>query len=259
MNRSFFVQICYELLPVSSSGHVEIARYFFNFDYSFVYDLLAHLPTAFIIILFFFIFMQDVCFSSLNSIKKFFLILFSIIFITFFSALPSLYSFFLKAPFCSFTMPLWFGFLLTTIILFSFIPFSHSKNKESIMVKDMFVMTMAQTFTAAIPGVSRFALTLYIGKLLGYSARWNFFFTLLLNIGISCAGGCFCLLLYLIKGSTVFGVFCWTYKDSFLLCMSMIVAFMQLVIVWELYRKNTLWVLAFYELIITIIAFYYGL
>lgn len=175
-----FLQGVTEFLPISSSGHLFLAKKILgteNISLSFV--LLVHLATFFSILIFFF---KDIKQLFFNAFQQKGLILNLLV-----SLIPTLTAglFFKSFVEQSFEKNLIsFGFLVSGVLLFSlFFIKQKQKTLEKMTVLQAFLIGVMQAL-AVLPGFSRSALTITAGLYCGLSARSAVFFSFLISLPV---------------------------------------------------------------------------
>jgi undecaprenyl-diphosphatase len=254
-------QIILESLPISSSGHLklleilnqkfEIFFYISLKDFGLNFEIL-HLPSIFVIFVFFYKEFNRLIFFAFRSFGNFFKVL-NFIFI---ADLVTSLLYILKKMHI-FRLPLSVGFLVTGCILF-FSVFSRDDNIDINFwdSKRAFILGLVQG-VALLPGISRFATVFVASKYLGYSDKDSFFITFLIELPL--------LVLGVLKG------FVCLYFDGNLInfeninllmylviIMSSIFSYRCLAFVKEIIEKNKFWMISFYMLIPALVSFLMG-
>lgn len=252
MNILFFIQIILELLPISSSGHINIICKLIDdlYPLSFMEDLFAHLPTAIIqlfLAFYFFISQQDINF--MHKIKNLFNI--SI------SAIPTAIIILLIKKISKYVyidIPIYYGLMITSYLLFSLMKTRNKKNiKEDISMNEGLLLGILQGF-AIIPGVSRFAVFLFSCKMMNFSHRYSFFLAMISNIGLS-FGGLVYAFINIYYFNTPYNLI-WNMNDTMLLIFSSILAYFALFLTYKLYIKNKFIYLGIYEFLLSIYCYF---
>ena len=175
-----FLQGITEFLPISSSGHLFLAKKLMNTEeLSLSFVLLVHLATFFSILLFFFKDIQQLIVNFFHQPPLFFKILVSLT--------PTLIVglFFKSFVEQSFEKNLIsFGFLISGILLISlFFIKPKQKTLEEMSFLQAFLIGVMQAL-AVLPGFSRSALTITAGLYCGLSARSAVFFSFLISLPV---------------------------------------------------------------------------
>ena len=175
-----FLQGITEFLPISSSGHLFLAKKLMNTEeLSLSFVLLVHLATFFSILLFFFKDIQQLIVNFFQQPPLFFKILVSLT--------PTLVVglFFKSFVEQSFEKNLIsFGFLISGILLISlFFIKPKQKTLEEMSFLQAFLIGVMQAL-AVLPGFSRSALTITAGLYCGLSARSAVFFSFLISLPV---------------------------------------------------------------------------
>lgn len=166
-----FIQGIAEFLPISSSGHLNLAQYFFKIEPSLTLDIFLNTAT-FLSVLFFFRKQLKYFFTNLK-------------FIIIASIPAALVGFFLKDQVDSIFADIHllpFFFVLGSILVFS-TKFFGSKD-EQLSYKKAIIIGLFQAI-AILPGVSRAGATIFAGLLLGLAPIQAFNFSFCLFIPAS--------------------------------------------------------------------------
>jgi undecaprenyl-diphosphatase len=251
MNILIFVQIFYELLPVSSSGHVAL----YNLLYpaitplTFFEDICAHIPTLLIIVLFFY----QTCISWFfyhshkRKLKDVAILLVCVCAGACGIGIKKIIS-----QYTSLSIPLWYGFLCTSFLLiYSYDLLLRKNEREYLEFKDVGYLAFSQLF-ALIPGVSRFMITISTCLFLGMSKRYSLCVTFATECLLILGGLVLSVLLFFIKGSCAIN---FVSIDLFFIFSIGLISLLLFSTVIYMYKKNTLWLIAFYEIFITIVTF----
>lgn len=287
------VQIVLESFPVSSSGNVALLMGFLSklIDVNQVPALcqqflfFLHGPTIIVLGVFFFKQWRTYCVklfpftftlqrNTKHDASVYPLVVFGFItnaITVFFYALNHYFAF---TDFCP--VPLWLGFLITTLLLFAtvFIPvFSNSKlyshssfrgeqceavgsrgnNKNHLNPFSTGVLLgLAQSVAFFVPGISRFASTFVVGRWIGFAPMQALEYSFLIEMPLITAG--------FLKG------FWWIIKTpeghamitmSFLITLiaSTIFAYLGLMFVARLVAQNKIWLFGFYTGLLAVISF----
>ena len=185
-----FLQIVLESLPVSSSGNVKLLPEVFSFFYTIEplaslppgFDFFLHGPTILIVGLFFFK-------TWWRYLKGFFTFEHESVRIVAFCIVVDIitaawYVFFLYSEIQF--LPLWVGFLITSLALLS-LRFCSVKNNKVITMRQAFILGVVQGVTL-LPGLSRFALTFCAGRWLGIARMRAFELSFLIAWPLMLAG-----------------------------------------------------------------------
>jgi undecaprenyl-diphosphatase len=155
-----------EFLPISSSGHLNLAQYFFKLQPSLTFDIFLNTAT-FLSVLFFFrkqikYFFQNIIFIIIASIPA------GLVGILFKDQVNSIFSDIKLLP---------FFFILSSIFVFSTKFFAQKETKLN--YKKAIIIGIFQAI-AILPGVSRAGATIFAGLLLGLAPieAFNFSFCL---------------------------------------------------------------------------------
>ncbi|MCZ0933205.1 MAG: undecaprenyl-diphosphate phosphatase [Oligoflexia bacterium] len=175
-----FLQGVTEFLPISSSGHLFLAKKLLNTEeLSLSFVLLVHLATFFSILVVFFKDIKQLFFKFFQQPLLFFKLLISLI--------PTLIVglFFRSLVEQSFEKNLIsLGFLISGILLFSlFFIKQKQKSLEKMSFLQAFLIGVMQAL-AVLPGFSRSALTIIAGLYCGLSARSAVFFSFLISLPV---------------------------------------------------------------------------
>lgn len=191
-----FLQIIFESLPISSSGNVilwsiciaRLANWFQIVEISKNIDFIMHGPTLIIIVIFFrkqLLALYNRCIYEDGFIKK--IVMFMI------CADSVTCTWFLWFAYYKVMMPLWIGFLITALFLFSLtlikkdstqilVPSENYQGTDiSWSMKNGLLLGFLQGI-ALMPGVSRFALTFVGARWLQFSAYDALFVSFLLQM-----------------------------------------------------------------------------
>ncbi len=248
------MQIIFESLPVSSSGNVllwiPVLQKFLDLKSSeyvlLDFDFLLHIPTLFIIGLFFFqvgvprlapmyrrysrLVMLTGCCVVADTATVSFYFLWKAVGTTFFS--------------------LWVGFLCTTVVLASvrFFPLKQKKNELS--YRDALILGVVQGI-ALLPGISRFASTLVVGIWLGYSYEKSFMYSFLIQVPL--LGAALVKGLWSLAHAQTYAPF---NEPAFYVVLlgASAVSFCVFLYVFAMVKRKTIWVFAWYTALLTVIA-----
>ncbi len=239
-----------EFLPISSSGHILIGRYFFNINHPGInIEVFLHTGTLLSIILFWY---KDILYeiNEVKNGKSFFII--SLIIGTIPAGVIGLtFSSFIEDYFFNSSLSfLSYNYLLLGVILFSS-KFIKNNSNESISYKNAFLIGIAQAF-AILPGLSRSGLTIVMAMYLGISFKSATKFSFLLAIPI----------LVFATFDTMLSDYSNFYNNinstqiviGFIL--SFVVGYLTLGLLQRIIKNQKLWYFSFYCLIIGLILFY---
>ena len=175
-----FLQGITEFLPISSSGHLFLAKKILNTEnISLSFVLLVHLATLFSILLFFFKDIKQLLANFFQQPLLFVKILVSLI-PTFFVGL--FFKSFVEQSFEKNLIS--FGFLASGLLLFSLFFLKQKQNSlEAMSFPQAFLIGLMQSL-AVLPGFSRSALTITAGLYCGLSARSAVFFSFLISLPV---------------------------------------------------------------------------
>lgn len=178
-----FVQLIAETMPISSSGHVQLANsYYDQYKNSYTNASLRlpawwidciHMPTVLLLLFFLWNRYQEL-FKELTSKKLIDYFLIIII-----ADLITTMSYFFIVPFLP-KIPLYVGFMITSLILLlTSYNFEGFLQLPTLMKGILF--GIAQTISL-IPGISRFATLFLMAKILGYNSYYAFFLTWIIGL-----------------------------------------------------------------------------
>jgi undecaprenyl-diphosphatase len=255
MNSIILIQILYELLPVSSSGHCLIYQKLFPMTQplSFEENIFAHIPTIIIISIIFFPVFKSWYFYYQNKKKL-------LDIVSFFSiAMIGSFGFVIKKLLLQFNyfincnIPLWYGFLLTTCMLFISKDILENNNfKEHLNFKDIIFIGFFQIISL-IPGISRMMSTIIASSLRGISKRYTMCIVIATEIFLILGGIGILFLKSIFFKNNIFALQV-SYIDIYMILATGIISYFLFHITLYLYKKNKLFKIGFYEMIITCIA-----
>lgn len=228
------VQGLTEFLPVSSSGHLNLLQYFFHFHPSLYLDVILNTATL-LAVLFFFRKKASFFFSHL----KFILI----------GTLPAAAIGFFLTPYSESIFSqirlLPFFFLITSFFVFS-LKFLPRQDKQLTLIK-AFIIGLFQAL-ALFPGISRSAVTLFAGSLLGLSPLTAFNFSFALFIPVSLGA----LLLNLPQINQIA-----LSLDNLVLVLTLtfFVGLLALKLTQQLVKKHHLWLFSLYTFTLSLVLF----
>lgn len=254
LNILFYVQLITEFLPISSSGHVQLFQLIFKNipNLNWTNDYIAHFP-AFIISLiifrkdFFNFFFEN---KGINFFKNtFFAFIFTFIPIIFFIIKKKTNALFFVSK-----IPFYYGMIITSYLLFiSYNFLSKNYKKNNLTFKDSFIIGLAQSIAILFPGISRFAITLTSCFICKLSPRLSILITTLSGCIFQLGGTLLALIYSLISGKNL--IIISNFSEILLLLTSIFFAIIWYLVILNSYKKNNLWYLGFYEILIAIIAF----
>jgi len=254
MNILFFIQILLELIPISSSAHLSFLTFFFTNlkDLSFNETIIAHIPTAIaqsIFIITFFINKKTIPLK--NKIITFFNLIIATFITAFFIGFSKIIT-----NYIPFKFPIYYGLLITTIILFSISSLSYrEKNKEILTFSNAIYLGIIQSI-ALLPGISRFAITILGTYKCGMNKIFGFVISIALNAALSFGGLSF-LIYSKYKNPDLILIEGWENYDYLILALCFLITLYILNYIFKMYKKNYIWYLGFYEIILTFIIIYY--
>jgi undecaprenyl-diphosphatase len=248
------IQILFETFPVSSSGHLQLLQTFFTNMYdnhtSYEYFLhILHLPTAGIIIFFFY-----------NNWKPFLLYpmrLRSVITKIFFfvgitDGITTIIYFFLKKN--PISLPLYIGFFITSIMLFSLIWCPTRVYRKKMNWFDALVLGIVQG-CALLPGISRFATTFVTACWLGLTPAKSFLIVWMMQLPLIIGASIRTILHYgtlHLPLSTFF-----TGNMMLVIFITSCMSYYGFYLISSMAKNNRLWLFGIYELIPFFVAFFF--
>lgn len=173
------VQGITEFLPVSSSGHLQLAQWlfgFYNLEQYILFNLVCHLGT---LLALFYGFRQEIISTLFVNRIRFFQLMVAI--------LPLFPLLLIMKPIKAvFNQPQYLGycFLITALLLYVGIRFGAPKPPAELQNRkwrDPFVIGTFQAF-AILPGISRSGSTISAGRLMGWTLHEAIVFSFLLSI-----------------------------------------------------------------------------
>ncbi|MBM18364.1 MAG: hypothetical protein CL947_04835 [Epsilonproteobacteria bacterium] len=251
------IQIVTESLPISSSGHVKLFHNCidsFHLSYDFVsqkaiIDFLLHLPTFFILFVFFFIrwwsmllrqpvtinvFFQQATWNKILQLSLFFIIADSIpVIIWLFDILPDI----------SLTV----GFIVTALFLFSLRYVADMNNRIfDYSYRYALLLGVLQSISL-LPGISRFATTYVLGRWCGYRTQDAFATSFLIQMPLiagACVKGVLSIRSYPYLMSNLFD-----FKFLFVILSASIVSYYALCWVASMMQRKKIWKFSWYMLL----------
>ena len=230
-----FIQGIAEFLPISSSGHLNLAQYFLNLKPSLLFDIFLNTAT-FLSVLFFF----------RNQIKYFFANLKFIIIASIPAALVGiLFKNQIDTLFSNINL-LPFFFILSSVFVFS-TKFFHQKDSK-LNYKKALIIGIFQAI-AILPGVSRAGATIFAALLLGFSTTQAFNFSFCLFIPASLGA-----LVLSAKDLSTAGLFSPQYLLAFVL--TFLVGTFSLGILKKVLIGKKFWLFGIYTFVLAILLFF---
>ncbi len=192
------IQVIIECLPMSSSGHIYLfEKIVTSFDCMIVSDQMHHFDyavqgvSAILFLLFFFQAWWDLIFGQNFSFQNFYNCLFSkkLLNVLIFGIIVDglTLGFWLIDLQSYINIPLWFGFLITGLSLWSLQRVVVFKNKSLWDLQDALGLGIAQGI-ALFPGISRFGLTMTYLQWRGYNSLQAWYISFLVQFPLLCAG-----------------------------------------------------------------------
>ena len=282
---AIFFQIILESFPISSSGHLKLLEIinqkfeiFFpisleNFGLNFE---ILHLPTIFI---FFIFFQHNLKLLLINMFKSWKFLEKISIFIFIADFITVIFYFFFK--YLNFDFPLWLGFFITGIYLFSLlfctchpelVSGSGSRipgfakatpdkqvwdDSETRTIKHAFLVGLVQGISL-LPGISRFGSTFVALRWLKYEPQTAFFFSFLIEMPLLFAG--------VLKGfyslhatNQLLNLSNINLEVIIIIFMASFISYQSLNLMKKIIEKNRVWMISFYMLIPAMISLYLSL
>ena len=170
----FMLQILFESLPISSSGHCALLNKLNAAPLlSPLQDFCAHIPTLLIVLLFFAQqWYQKITNSSGKAVLKF---------ITIADALP-VFAYLIKAPQLFLNTPLYIGLFLTACMLIASFWAFPAQKKITPTLHDALWVGLAQTAALCLPGLSRLATTFTALRLCAFNSKKAFSYAWLVQV-----------------------------------------------------------------------------
>lgn len=230
-----FVQGIAEFLPISSSGHLNLAQYFFKIEPSLTLDIFLNTAT-FLSVLFFFrkqlkYFFQNLKYIIIASIPA------GLVGILFKDQVDSIFTNINLLP---------FFFILGSIFVFFTKFFDQKDNKLN--YKKAIIIGLFQSM-AILPGVSRAGATIFAGLLLGLSPMSAFNFSFCLFIPAS-----FGALILGVKDLSTSGILSPEYILAFVI--TFFVGIMALGILKKVLIGKKFWMFGVYTFILSLVLFF---
>lgn len=180
-----FAHLFFESLPVSSSGHLTLLEKLTgrfaraDFALSQTFNFLLHGPTSVILALFF----RKRWLPVLYNMRRCRRLIFKLILLGICAEVPTLIFYFFfsasrhdgRGSFLNTSFPLWLGFGLTALLLYS-LRLCRARQTTSVTPSDAFVIGCVQGL-ALLPGISRMGSTYVVGRWLGLTPRLSFYFS----------------------------------------------------------------------------------
>jgi undecaprenyl-diphosphatase len=168
-----------EFLPISSSGHLVLFSYLFGLRGDLPFVALLHLGTFFAVLIF--------------TSKKILYVLMrpKIILMLIISTIPAgivwvLFKDAVEKSFNAKLLPLTFSITASFLLLASVV--KGNKKMDDMGIVDALIIGIAQAF-ALLPGISRSGMTISAALLLGYEAEDSIYYSFLLSLPTTFAGG----------------------------------------------------------------------
>lgn len=237
-----FIQGVTEWLPISSTGHLRIAEHFFGLTVPLLFDVLLHVGTLFVILVYF---RKDVKNVLLALFRRDFnsadgRLILPIIIGTIPTALLAVtVGDWLDAYFSS-LMLLGAGFIASGILLFTTKYAVETKDKISLPASLLLGFMQGLSI---IPSVSRSGFTIATALLLGIKKELAFRFSFLLSIP-SIVGALGYTLLKEHDALTVAGI--GSFEVAVALLVTVVVSFLALKILWKVLEADKFWMFSIY-------------
>lgn len=250
-----FIQIVTESIPISSSGHVMLLsclmKNFFEFDSNYtlaILDFISYLctwPSLYIIPLFFFHRWWPIVVAWRRAWWQIVqLIVYGVIASTI-TAIGWLFRSWLFNK-----IPLWVGFSLTGVILFSLYFCSSPGSKKKLSVSYAIAFGIIQTI-ALIPGLSRFGIVYAAARWLGFDAPRAFEITWLIQWPLIVGAAGLSLRVLVMPTISFFSPMLFL-----IMIVSSIVSYLFLYLMYRLAIAHYLWLISFYMIIPLILSCY---
>ncbi|EKE08515.1 MAG: hypothetical protein ACD_17C00125G0001, partial [uncultured bacterium] len=173
------VQGTTEFLPISSSAHLRLAKYFLGLDHLsglIYFDLVCHMGTLLALL----IFLKEEVFHVLKSVRTI-----ALYFLALLPLIPAY--FFLKPLLLKASHPSFLGYSLMTTSMLLFVASQKKTFSPSKKWQHVLCIGVMQTM-ALIPGISRSGSTITTARLCGWSWKDGALFSFLLAIPTICGG-----------------------------------------------------------------------
>jgi len=240
MNFLLYVQIIFELLPVSSSAHVSLFSDLFNEVVPATHILiLSHIPTLLILVIYlFFCYRND---GTTFIPRNLFLDLLFSICISFSTGILFLLKK-IMIPEC-FLIPYWYSFLLTALCICTIhYLLSYHGFLEKYRVGDFLIIPLI-AFLGSFFSISRFAIVLMACLIRGLSEKKSLYITLLSAVTTMFGG--ICAVLFSHGVNSVFE-FCASFYEFFMLVLVAVISIILFFGFLELYQNKKIWPIALY-------------
>jgi undecaprenyl-diphosphatase len=224
-----------EFLPISSSGHLNLAQYFFKITPSLILDIFLNTAT-FLSVLFFFrkqikYFFQNLKFIIIASIPA------ALVGLLFKDQVNSIFTNIKLLP---------FFFILGSVFVFSTKFFNQKDTKLN--YKKALIIGMFQAI-AILPGISRAGATIFAGLLLGLAPIQAFNFSFCLFIPASLGA-----LILSAKDLSTFGLFSSEYLFAFVI--TFITGIIALGILKKVLVSKKFWIFGIYTFLLALVLFF---
>jgi undecaprenyl-diphosphatase len=255
LETNFLLELLLEVLPISSSGHIELISYFFSSikPLSALDEHLSHVLIFLIQIIYIFPFLKILVYR-----KKWILILYIVINFISITALTTIgylvKHLILMKMFPTLSMPLPLGFLITTIFLLSiyFINKSKSRTYYTLSFKESIFLGLWQCI-ALLPGVSRLATMILGAQVCGFTRKNSLFIAIASNAAIS---GCSLLYLIYYNYNIENIIFSFSTLAILKLISTLFISALFFFLFIYFFNKNNIFILIIYEFLILLISYY---
>ncbi len=247
------VQICAESFPISSSGHCTlmacIMNYFFSYDVSpFLSDSImyfVHIPTVFVIALFFF---SDWWPALVHYRKTWRSLIPLVLWVAIADSITAIFLYIIRSY--SISIPLSLGFAITACLLLS-LRWCPVNSSRRITWQAMLLLGIAQGM-ALLPGISRLATVFTVSRWLGFDGRTAFALSWAVVWPLLVAASAKSIIMLLLNPA----LGTWITPTAMLIMMiASVVALGGMSIVYALVRANKLWWISMYMLIPLVLAY----